>query len=174
MITLMDWSTYLVLDLRKMQVLLEAATQEAAKSSSSLSVVSLSPFLHFHSSSAPSRFLSMTSITLTHIRSLSKLCFLVGCFFSTPPPFHSWPPQFIAVHLPPNSPAAPSSLLPITPPPHPPHWMRCLQMSGLHPMSPLTLLNAMHSGFARGTSCEGSSKHHYQHFVKTSQFWTQS
>ena len=172
MITLMDWSTYLVLDLRKMQVLLEAATSEAAKSSSSLSVVSLSPFLHFHSSSAPSRFLSMTSITLTHIRSLSKLCFLVGCFFSTPPPFHSWPPQFIAVHLPPNSPAAPSSLLQILP--HPPHWMRCLQMSGLHPMSPLTLLNAMHSGFARGTSCEGTSKHHYQHFVKTSQFWTQS
>ena len=78
MITLMDWSTYLVLDLRKMQVLLEAATSEAAKSSSSLSVVSLSPFLHFHSFSAPSLNDQYNSHTYTEP---FKVVLLGGLFF---------------------------------------------------------------------------------------------
>ena len=80
MITLMDWSTYLVLDLRKTQVLLEAATQEAAKSSSSLSVVSLSPFLHFHSFSAPSLFLKDQYDSHTYTEPF-KVVLLGGLFF---------------------------------------------------------------------------------------------
>ena len=63
-----------------MQVLLEAATSEAAKSSSSLSVVSLSPFLHFHSFSAPSLFLKDQFDSHTYTEPF-KVVLLGGLFF---------------------------------------------------------------------------------------------
>ena len=61
-------------------MLLEAATSEAAKSSSSLSVVSLSPFLHFHSFSAPSLFLKDQYDSHTYTEPF-KVVLLGGLFF---------------------------------------------------------------------------------------------
>ena len=147
-------------------MLLEAATPEAAKSSSSLSAVSLSPFLHFHSFPAPSlndqydshtytepfKVVLLGGLFVVNSSTLSLLTTSIHCR-SSPTKFTSSSQLPSPDHPSPSS--SPLDAMPanvrITP----------------HVTSHTPQCNAL---WLRGTSCEGSSKHHYQHFVKTSQF----